>query len=106
MAALRAMKDRKLAILSNGSTAMLNALVRNTGLEGVLAATLSIDSTKMFKPSPDAYALVEARLGVKPADVLFVSSNPFDVSGAKAFGFQVAWIERVTVEAMAEACKK
>ena len=106
MAALRAMKDRKLAILSNGSTAMLNALVRNTGLEGVLDATLSIDSTKMFKPSPDAYALVEARLGVKPADVLFVSSNPFDVSGAKAFGFRVAWIERVTVEAMAEACKK
>jgi 2-haloacid dehalogenase len=38
--------------------------------------------------------------------VLFVSSNPFDACGAKAFGLKVAWIERVTPEAMAEACQK
>jgi 2-haloacid dehalogenase len=59
----------------------------------------------MFKPSPEAYALVERTLGIAPADVLFVSSNPFDACGAKAFGFQVAWIERVTTEAMARACE-
>jgi 2-haloacid dehalogenase len=103
---LRALKDRKLAILSNGSTDMLNALVKNTGLDSVLDATLSIDAAKMFKPSPQAYALVEANLGIKPANVLFVSSNPFDACGATAFGFRVAWIERVTVEAMAEACRR
>jgi 2-haloacid dehalogenase len=103
---LSAMQHRKRAILSNGSTDMLNALVANTGLDKVLDATISIDSTKMFKPSPDAYALVELTLGVLPADVLFVSSNPFDACGAKAFGFRVAWIERVTAEAMAKACAK
>ena len=103
--ALVAMKGLKLAILSNGSPDMLNMLIRNTGLDQVLAATISIDSKRVFKPSPDAYTLIESNLGVRPAEVLFVSSNPFDVCGAKAFGLSVAWIERVTPEAMASLCK-
>ena len=41
-----------------------------------------------------------------PAEVLFISSNPWDACGAKAFGLNVAWIERVTPEAMALACAK
>jgi 2-haloacid dehalogenase len=103
--ALVAVKGLKLAILSNGSPDMLNMLVRNTGLDQVLAATISIDSKRVFKPSPDAYTLIESNLGVRPAEVLFVSSNPFDVCGARAFGLSVAWIERVTPEAMASLCK-
>ncbi|MEO8320889.1 MAG: haloacid dehalogenase type II [Bradyrhizobium sp.] len=106
MAAIAAMKHRKLAILSNGSTGMLNALVANSGLDRVLDATISIDSQKIFKPAPEAYGLIEARLGVLPAEVLFISSNPWDACGAKAFGLNVAWIERVTPEAMALACVK
>jgi 2-haloacid dehalogenase len=102
--ALAAMRGKKLAILSNGSPAMLEALVRNSGLK--LDATISVDPQQIFKPSPQAYALIEARLGVKPAEVLFVSSNPWDACGAKAFGLKVAWIERVTPEAMALACIK
>jgi 2-haloacid dehalogenase len=105
-ATLAAMQGRKLAILSNGSPGMLNALVRNSGLDRVLNATISVDAQEIFKPSPDAYALIETTLGVVPADVLFVSSNPWDACGAKAFGLKVAWIERVTPEAMALACIK
>ena len=103
-AALAAMRGKKLAILSNGSTGMLDALVRNSGLDRVLDATISIDARKIFKPSPDAYGLIESVLGVPAAQVLFVSSNPWDACGAKAFGLNVAWIERVTPEAMALAC--
>jgi 2-haloacid dehalogenase len=105
-ATLQAMKGSKLAILSNGSTGMLTTLVRNSGLERVLDATISIDSKRIFKPSPDAYGLIESTLGVPPAEVLFVSSNPWDACGAKAFGLNVAWIERVTPEAMALATIK
>jgi len=104
LSALAAMKGRKLAILSNGSPDMLNALVRNSGLDRVLDATISVDANKVFKPSPDAYTLIESTLNVPPADVLFISSNPWDVCGAKSFGLSVAWIERVTPEAMALAC--
>jgi 2-haloacid dehalogenase len=106
IAALAALKGRKLAILSNGSTDMLNSLVSNTGLDRILDATISVDAKKIFKPSPDAYSLIESTLRVTPAEVLFVSSNPWDACGAKAFGLNVAWIERVTPEAMALACVK
>ena len=105
-AALVALKGRKLAILSNGSSDMLNALVCNSGLDRVLDATISVDSKRIFKPAPDAYMLIEEKLGVPPSDVLFVSSNPWDACGAKSFGLNVAWIERVTPEAMAESCVK
>ena len=106
MAALAAMRDRKLAILSNGSSGMLNTLVRNSGLDWVLDATISVDTQKIFKPAPDVYRLIESTLRVPPAEVLFVSSNPWDACGAKAFGLNVAWIERVTPEAMALVCVK
>lgn len=103
---LTSLNGYKRAILSNGSTQMLTDLVRNTGLESILDATISIDSKRIFKPSPEAYSLIEPRLHVAAADVLFVSSNPWDAVGAKAAGFRVAWIERVTPEAMAKACLK
>jgi 2-haloacid dehalogenase len=106
LATLGKLKGKKLAILSNGSSGMLNTLVRNTGLDKILDATISIDSQRIFKPAPETYTLVEARLGVRPSNVLFVSSNPWDACGAKSFGLNVAWIERVTPEAMALACVK
>ena len=106
LAALTAMRTRKLAILSNGSPAMLDALVASSGLDRVLDATISVDSRKIFKPAPEAYGLIEEMLGVTPSEVLFVSSNPWDACGAKAFGLNVAWIERVTPEAMRLACVK
>ena len=85
---------RQLAILSNGSTAMLSALVKNSGLDLYLDATISVDGARKFKPHPDCYALVEKTLGVKKDEVVFVSSNGFDVVGAKRFGFNVVWIRR------------
>jgi 2-haloacid dehalogenase len=106
LSALAGLKGRKLAILSNGSSDMLNTLVKNSGLDRVLDATISIDEKRIFKPAPDAYTLIEEKLGARPNEVLFVSSNPWDACGAKAFGLNVAWIERVTPQAMAEACIK
>ena len=99
--ALTALGDYKLAILSNGSPAMLNALVHNSGLETILDATISVDAIKIFKPSTRAYELIEVTLGVSPQHVLFVSSNAFDACGAKGFGLNVAWIERVSAAALA-----
>ena len=53
-----------------------------------------MDEARKFKPHPDCYALVEKTLGVMKDEVLFVSSNSFDVAGAKHFGFKVVWIRR------------
>lgn len=94
--ALRSLSRYHRAILSNGSPEMLHALVRNSGLEPVIETIISVDAKKVFKPDPRAYALVEEETGFRPENVLFVSSNGFDISGAKSFGFHVARIERIT----------
>jgi 2-haloacid dehalogenase len=91
---LQSLGGCKLAILSNGSTAMRSAPVRNSDLDGYLDETISVDGAKKFKPHPDCYALVKKALGVKNDEVMFVSSNGFDVVGAKHFGFKVVWIRR------------
>ncbi len=100
--ALAALGRVPLAILSNGNQEMLDALVKNTGLEDVLNHVISVDRAGVFKPNPKAYELVEETLGVKPENVMFVSSNSFDATAAKNFGFQVSWIERVTPKALAD----
>ena len=99
-AALGKLNGHKLAILSNGSQDMLDAVVQNSGLSSVLSATISIDTKKIFKPSPATYKLIESTLEVAPSEVLFVSSNAFDACGAKSFGLRVAWIERVSAAAL------
>ena len=55
---------------------------------------ISVDQVKVYKPEPACYALVEMALQVAKEEVLFISSNGFDVTGAKRYGFKVAWIER------------
>ncbi len=93
-AALDRLKGHKLAILSNGSPKMLEDLVKVTGIASLFADVISVDRAKTFKPDPKCYELVESALSVAKEAVLFVSSNSFDVAGAKRFGFRVAWIER------------
>ena len=98
--ALEALAPYRLAILSNGSPEMLAALVRNSGLDRYLEAVISVDAKHVYKPDSRAYELVQERLGVAPEEVVFVSSNGFDVAGARSFGFRVARIERVTAAAL------
>ena len=92
--ALESLRDHKLAILSNGSPRMLEALARSAGVAERFTAVISCDQAKCYKPDPACYALVEPALQISKHEVLFVSSNGFDVAGAKHYGFQVAWIER------------
>jgi 2-haloacid dehalogenase len=98
--ALAGLGQYRLSILSNGSAGMLRALVDHSGLGGYFDDVISVDAKRVFKPDPRAYALVEERLGVAPSEVLFVSSNGFDVAGAKNFGFTVARVARVTPAAL------
>jgi 2-haloacid dehalogenase len=85
---------RQLVIFSIGSPAMLEPLIEHSGLGKVLTGWLSADEVRLYKPTPGAYALVPSRLEVPAKRTLFVSSNPWDVAGAKNFGFIVAWVNR------------
>ena len=83
-----------LAILSNGSPAMLEPLVRNAGLDAVITAVISVDEIRIYKPDPRVYQLAVDRLGVRKNQIAFVSSNYWDAAGARNFGFHVFWINR------------
>ena len=82
------------AILSNGNPEMLEPMVRASGLAPRFEAVLSVDAVGVFKVDPKTYALVEARCGVKPAKVCFLSSNCWDAHGAARFGFNTVWVNR------------
>ncbi len=98
--ALRSLASYRLAILSNGSPAMLDALVLHSGFDQYLEAVISADAARAYKPDPRVYALVRERLGVAPEEVMFVTGNGFDTAGAASFGFRVARIERVSAAAI------
>ncbi len=85
---------RRLAILSNGTPAMLDAAVAHAGLEGAFDAVLSVESVGTFKPTPVVYRLAVDRLGLAAERICFLSSNGWDVHGAAAFGFPAVWVNR------------
>lgn len=93
---LRDLKTRghPTAILSNGTPTMLAAAVEGANLGALLDAVLSVDVLRAYKPRPDVYELVTARFNCVPGDVMFVSSNRWDVMGAAAFGFRTVWVNR------------
>ena len=92
--ALAALAPRPRWILSNGTLAMLEPLVRSSGLEGELDGVLSVDAAGIYKPSPRVYGLATERLRMAPSRIGFVSSNGWDATGAKACGFTTFWINR------------
>jgi 2-haloacid dehalogenase len=92
--ALAELAPRPRWILSNGTLAMLEPLVRASPLAPHLDGVLSVDAAGIYKPSPRVYQLAVDRLALEPADIAFVSSNGWDAAGAKAFGFTTFWINR------------
>jgi 2-haloacid dehalogenase len=92
--AVAALANRPLAILSNGSSAMLGPVVANAGLNGHFNAVISVDRVRIYKPHPSVYQLAVEELGVSRERIAFISSNFWDISGATAFGFRTFWINR------------
>jgi 2-haloacid dehalogenase len=94
--ALAELKNRgfEIAILSNGTPMMLEAAVKNSGLETVIPQIFSVETAGVFKPDPRVYQIAVDELDLKPEEIIFQSSNAWDASGAAAFGLKVAWVNR------------
>lgn len=82
------------AILSNGSMDMLLSAVNSAGMGDVLDHIISVDAVRLFKTSPESYALVQQTIPAQQDEVLFVSSNAWDALGATWFGFTTHWVNR------------
>ena len=93
--ALGALGERyRLLLLSHGTQSMLEAVAEHSGLAGRFEAIRSADLAGAYKPNPRAYALAEHTLRLPPREIGFVSTNPFDIAGAKAFGLRPIWLHR------------
>jgi 2-haloacid dehalogenase len=93
---LQELRDRgmRLAILSNGEPKMLEAAVHNAGLDSLLERIISVDTVKVFKPSPRVYNRLRLDLSVGMQEIGFVSSNSWDINGAGSAGLRTFWLQR------------
>lgn len=93
---LRALADQGMAcaILSNGTPDMLASAVRAAGVQDMFQAVLSVEDVGVFKPAGAVYDMVGTNLGVARQDVLFISSNGWDICAGAAYGFRTLWVNR------------
>lgn len=91
---LKQLQDKQTVVLSNGTADMLEQLIANASFTELFNDLVSIDGVKQYKPSPAAYMHWFKTTDLKRDEVLFMSSNGWDIIGAKNFGFQTAWINR------------
>ncbi|MCP3028134.1 haloacid dehalogenase type II [Halobacillus sp. A5] len=85
--------DLPFTIFSNGTKSMLEPLLQNNKLSDSFSL-LSADDPKVYKPHPHAYQYAAEQAGADKEEVLFFSSNPWDVAGASLYGFHTAWVNR------------
>ena len=93
---LKNLKDKKykLAILSNGTPALLNELVKSNDLQDLFDDIFSIEEVKIYKPSSKVYDMPIKKYNMKKEDAAFLSANTWDVSGGGNYGFSSVWVNR------------
>jgi len=87
-------KNYKLAILSNGTPALLNELVKSNNLEKIFDDLFSIEQVGIYKPNSKVYDMPIKKYQIQKNDVVFLSANTWDVSGAGNYGYNSIWVNR------------
>ncbi len=100
-AALQSLKSAglRLAFLSNATSQILDAGIKNSGLGGVFEHVLSTDKIRTYKPDPRAYRMAINAFGLKKEEILFVAFAGWDTAGAKSFGYSTFWVNRLNLPA-------
>jgi len=89
-----ASSGQRMGVLSNGSPAMLDRALEAAGIRLLFDRILSVDPLKRYKPDPLVYKMATDAYGCNAGEILFFSSNNWDISGAGAFGFRTIWVNR------------
>ncbi len=87
-------KNYKLAILSNGTPALLNQLVKSNNLDSIFDDIFSIEEVGIFKPSSKVYDIPIKKYQIQKNDVVFLSANTWDISGGGNYGYNTIWLNR------------
>ena len=87
-------KNFKLAILSNGTPELLDHLVSTNNLENIFDDIFSIEEVKIYKPDSRVYDLPIKKFKFRKDEIVFLSANTWDVSGAGIYGSNSIWVNR------------
>ena len=87
-------KDLKLAILSNGTPALLNQLVKSNNLDNLFDDLFSIEEVGIYKPDSKVYDMPIKKYNIQKNEVAFLSANTWDVSGGGNYGYNSIWVNR------------
>ena len=87
-------KKYKLAILSNGTPALLNELVRSNNLEDIFDDLFSIEEVGIYKPDSKVYDMPIKKYQIKADEIAFLSANTWDISGGGNYGYNAIWVNR------------
>ena len=87
-------KNYKLAILSNGTPALLNELIKSNNLDNIFDDIFSIEEAGIYKPDSKVYDLPIKKYQIKNDEVAFLSANTWDVSGGGNYGYSSIWVNR------------
>ena len=87
-------KNYKLAILSNGTPALLNELVKSNNLDTIFNDIFSIEEVKVYKPHPKVYNIPIEKYQIQKNEVAYLSANTWDVSAGGNYGFNPVWVNR------------
>tara|TARA_B100000902_G_scaffold23708_1_gene28529 strand:+ start:1612 stop:2274 length:663 start_codon:yes stop_codon:yes gene_type:complete len=93
---LKTLKEKKfkLAILSNGTPALLNELVKSNKLNNIFDDFFSIEQVGIYKPDSKVYDMPIQKYHIEKNEVVFLSANTWDVSGGGNYGFNSIWVNR------------
>ena len=89
----------QIAACSNGTESAVRRLLDHTGVLSRFSKIVSVDPIRTFKPDPAVYEYLVAELRARRDLVWLISSNPFDIVGARACGLRTAWVRRDTKRA-------
>tara|TARA_B100000965_G_scaffold89831_1_gene73023 strand:+ start:2571 stop:3233 length:663 start_codon:yes stop_codon:yes gene_type:complete len=87
-------KNYKLAILSNGTPNLLNELVKSNKLENIFNDIFSIEEVGIYKPDSRVYDLPVNKYQIQKNEIIFLSANTWDISGAGNYGYNPVWVNR------------
>ena len=87
-------KKYKLAILSNGTPALLNELVKSNNLVNIFDDLFSIEEVGIYKPDSKVYDMPVKKYQIKVDEIAFLSANTWDVSGGGNYGYNAIWVNR------------
>ena len=84
----------RLYAFSNGSATAVDTLLSNAGIRTFFEGVVSCDEIQSFKPNPSVYRHFLAQTNTSLDRAWLVSSNSFDVIGARSAGMNAAWVKR------------